>query len=106
MTINHSDECNLINKSEDKSNLKNEGDNTIKNDKIRFINACNRVMDTSNIYDRKLFKELFINIYNTNDYKFPLNNDLLSNIINKWKNSSIRFTKNYIIWNMTDYENR
>ena len=63
-------------------------------------------MDTLNIYDRKLFKSQFINIYNTNEYKFPLNNHFLSNIISRWKSNTIRFTKKLIFWNMTDYENR
>ena len=62
-------------------------------------------MDTSNIYDRNIFKNEFLKIYNMNKYNFPINNNLLSNIITRWKNSSVRFTKNCIIWNMTDYQN-
>ena len=46
-------------------------------------------MDTLNIYDRKLFKSQFINIYNTNEYNFPLNNNFLSNIISRRKSNSI-----------------
>ena len=86
-----------------KEKIKKE--NIIK-DKENFIIKCNQIMDTSNIYDRNIFKQEFLKIYNMNKYNFPINNNLLSNIITRWKNSSVRFTKNCIIWNMTDYQNR
>ena len=102
LSFNHSDECNALNIIDNKNNKENYETNSIKYDKNKFIKAYHHIMDTSNIYDRKLFKSQFINIYNTNEYKFPLNNNFLWNIIN----NSIRFTKNCILLNMTDYENR
>ncbi len=56
-------------------------------------------MDNSTIYDRRLYKEEFKNIYNKGIYKFPINDNLFSNIITKWKKNSDRFTKRYIIKN-------
>ena len=63
-------------------------------------------MNKSNIYDRTLFKNKYKEIYNENKYKFPLNNNMLSNIIKKWKNKSNRFTKFCIFKNQNGYENR
>ena len=63
-------------------------------------------MNSSNIYDRRLFKEEFKKIYNNNKYEFPLTNDLLSNIIGKWKNMSDRFKKTSVIFNPYYYQNR
>ena len=45
-------------------------------------------MEQSTIYDRRLYKEEFKKLYNNNKYNFPLNNNLLSNIITKWKNTT------------------
>ena len=65
-------------------------------------------MNKSNIYDRNLFKKAFKVLYNDKkiDYDFPLNDNFLSNIISKWKNNSIRFTKSVAIKEIKDYENR
>ena len=62
-------------------------------DKEEFIKKCENVMNKSTIYDRKLFKEAFKNIYNDkeNKYNFPINNNILSNIIIRWENNSYRF---------------
>ena len=38
-------------------------------------------MNTSNIYDRKIYKEHFKNIYNEKKFNFPLNNNILNSII-------------------------
>ena len=64
-------------------------------------------MNKSNIYDRNLFKKSFKDLYNDKniDY-FPLNDNFLSNIISKWKNNSIRFTKSVALKEIKDYENR
>ena len=68
-------------------------------DKEEFIKKCENVMNKSTIYDRKLFKEAFKNIYNDkeNKYNFPINNNFLSNIITRWKNNSYRFKKESVI---------
>ena len=63
-------------------------------------------MEQSTIYDRRLYKEEFKKIYNNNKFNFSLNNNLLSNIITKQKNSSNRFNKYSILEKMKDYENR
>ena len=74
--------------------------------KEQFINLCNEVMDTSTIYDRRLYKEEFKKIYNKGIYKFPINDNFLSNIITKWKKTSDRFTKRCIFKNNYDYDNK
>lgn len=50
-------------------------------------------MNASNIYDRKLYKEEFKKLYNDKEYDFPINDNLLSNIITKWKIYSNKFKK-------------
>ena len=63
-------------------------------------------MKQSTIYDRRLYKEEFKKLYNNKKYNFPLNNNLLSNIITKWKNTTNRFNKYSILENTKDKENR
>ena len=65
-------------------------------------------MNNSSIYDRRLFKETFKKIYNdkNNNFNFPINNNFLSNIITKWKNKSIKFKKECVLYDTTDRENR
>ena len=41
-------------------------------------------MNASTIYDRTLYKDKFKEIYNSEKYNFPLNDNIFSNIINKW----------------------
>ena len=53
-------------------------------------------MNNLTIYDRRMFKEEFQNIYNKNKYNFQMNDNLLSNLINNWRKTSNRFTKLYI----------
>ena len=62
-------------------------------------------MNSSTIYDRKLFKDEMKQIYNNHTYQFPLDNYLLSNIITKWKNNSVNFTKFACLKNQFDYNN-
>ena len=75
-------------------------------DKEKFIEECHRIMNSSDIYDRRLFKEEFMKIYNNSKYNFPITNNLLSNIISKWKNISNRFNKTSVLFNPYDYQNR
>ena len=78
----HSDICKeLPNHKIFKENITDQN-----NDKNNFINLCYDVMNSSTIYDRKLFKEEMKKIYNNHSYTFPLDNNLISNIISKWKN--------------------
>ena len=62
-------------------------------------------MNASTIYDRTLYKDKFKEIYNSEKYNFPLNDNILSNIINKWKNESNKFNKSTIFNNKFDYKN-
>ena len=63
-------------------------------------------MNNSNIYDRKLFKNKFKNIYNENKFNFPIDNNMLSNILNKWKNFSTKMNKFISLVETKDYKCR
>ena len=63
-------------------------------------------MNSSNIYNLNLFKERFKDILNQNRFAFGINNNLLSNIITKWKYTSDKFNKCTVLKNMFDYDNR
>ena len=80
----------------------------INEDKLDFIAKSENIMNSSTIYDRHLFKESFKKLYNDPNikYNFPLDNNFLSNIITKWKNSSYRFKKECILYDTKDYDNR
>ena len=75
-------------------------------DKDNFIQKCEEIMNCSSIFDRNLFKNKFKEIYNSDKYSFPLSNNILSNIITKWRNTSVRFTKANVLLNQYDYKNR
>ena len=101
----HSVECEEINGKSKiilKDNLK------INEDKLDFIAKCVNNMNSSTIYDRHLFKEAFKKLCNDPNikYNFPLDNNFLSNIITKWKNTSYRFKKECISYDTKDYDNR
>ena len=55
------------------------------NDKENFIEKCKEVMNASTIYDRTLYKDKFKEIYNSEKYNFPLNDNIFSNIIGKMR---------------------
>ena len=42
-------------------------------------------MNASTIYDRTLYKDKFKEIYNSEKYNFPLNDNIFSNIIGKMR---------------------
>ena len=63
-------------------------------------------MNSSEIFDRKLYKEEFKKLYNSRKFKFGIDNNVLSNIITKWKNKSNRFKKISAPENPKDYKNR
>ena len=102
---NHSLECDIL---EDKFKPIMKSESKKFEDKKDYIYKCETVMNNSSIYDRHLFKETFKEIYNDkkNNYNFPLNDNFLSNIITKWKNNSIKFKKESILYNIKDNENR
>ena len=76
--------------------------------KEKFVQMCEDVMNSSNIYDRNLFKDEFKKIYNNpeNNFNFPINNTYLGNIISNWKNKSYKFTKASVLYNKYDYNQR
>ena len=65
---NHSEDC--IEMDYKKSILEIKKKVEKEEDKEKFINLCNDLMDNSNIYDRRLFKEEFKKIYNNNKFIF------------------------------------
>ena len=102
---NHSAECDLL----------EGGSKNIKileakkyEDKKLFISKCEDLMNSSTIYDRRLYKESFKDIYNdkNNKFNFPLNNNFLSNIITKWKQNSYKYKKESALYEIKDKENR
>ena len=62
-------------------------------------------MNSSSIFDRNLFKNQFKVIYNSYRYNFHISNNLLSNIITKCRNNSMRFDKVNVLINQCDYKN-
>ena len=79
----HSEECLEFYYLQSIKNMKEKVEK--EEGKEKFITLCEELMDKSTIYDRRLYKEEFKNIYNKNKFNFPLNDNLLSNIISKWK---------------------
>ena len=63
-------------------------------------------MNSSELFDRNLYKEEFKKIYNSRNFNFAIDNNFLSNIITKWKNKSNRFKKTSVLENTKDYKNR
>ena len=100
MKEGHSEECDSlfikIEKDEIKETLTKEN----------FISECESVMNSSDIYDRNIFKTKFLELYNNKKYNFPISNNILSNIITKWKNNSNKFNKATIWDNQFDYQKR
>lgn len=76
----------------------------MSNEKEEFLNEC--IMNSSSIYDRRLFNEEFKKIYNDHKFNFLLKNNYLSNNISKWKQNGNRFKKTTVLNNATDYQNR
>ena len=81
LTKDHSDICKELSKHK----ISEKENKDLNNEKNNFINLRNDVMNSSTIYDRKLFKDEMKNIYNNHSYHFPLDNNFLSNIITKKK---------------------
>ena len=92
----------------DKAKIKSKENLKVNEDKLAFISKCENIMYSSTIFDRQLFKESFKKLYNNENvkYNFPIDNNFLSNIINKWKNNTYRFKKEIILYDTKDYENR
>ena len=65
--------------------------------KNQITDETKNIMEQSTIYDRNLYKEEFKKLYNNKKYNFSINNNLLSNIITKRKNTTNRFNKYSIL---------
>ena len=63
-------------------------------------------MNSSEIFDRNLYKDEFKKLYNSQKFNFSIDNKFLLNIIAKWKWKSNRFNKSRALDNPKDYKNR
>ena len=73
----HSDESKNINIINEKNNKKA---NFQFMEKENFYEECEKIINISNFFNRKLYKEAFKKIYNDKECNFPINNTLLNNI--------------------------
>ena len=83
----HSKECNnlfIINKKIETNLIGDYND---------FINKCFSFLDSTEYYNRKEFSNKLLQIYNENKYNFKLKENTIKNILGRWKNISLRFTK-------------
>ena len=85
----HSDEC--INFQNNKLN-KNHNEKIIEDYK-NFKDKVFEYLSSIEIYDRKICKEKIQELYNSKAYNFELKKSTIINLINKFKDSSIKFTK-------------
>lgn len=83
-----------------------KNDFKILKDKEKFLYLWGEIMNNFNIYDRKLFKNKFKDLFNENKFNFPIDNNVLSNIINKWKNKCTRMNKFTALVEINDYKGR
>lgn len=58
-----------------------------------FINKCMNYLDSTEYYNKKEITTKLQEIYNENKYNFKLKENAIKNIIGRWKNNSLRFTK-------------
>ena len=83
----HSKECIELNKKNYINHI-----NVIGNYN-EFINNCINYLDSTEEYNKKELIMKLLEIYNNNKYNFKLKENVLKNIIGKWKSFSLRFTK-------------
>ena len=58
-----------------------------------YISKCFTYLDSTEIYNKSEFTMKLQNIYNENNYKFALKENTIKNIIGRWKQNSLKFTK-------------
>ena len=82
----HSEECNnlIIKKKDAPKIIKDYND---------YISKCFTYLDSTEIYNKSEFTMKLQNIYNENNYKFALKENTIKNIIGRWKQNSLKFTK-------------
>ena len=57
----------------------------ISNDKQKFIEDYENIMNTSEIFDRNLYKEEFKKLYNSQKFNFSIDNNFLSAVVKFFK---------------------
>ena len=70
-----------------------------------YINRCFKYLDSTEEYNKKEFTIKLQNIYNENKYNFLLKENTIKNIIGRWKNNSLKFTKYNAIENRYNKKN-
>ena len=103
--IDHSDECKNLFKINIDSDIY-EKSHKLFTDKQKFIEDCEKIMNSSEIFDRNLYKDEFKKLYNSQKLNFGIDNNFISNIITKWKLKTNRFKKISVLDNPKDYNNR
>ena len=83
----HTKECLEIQEIEIKTNVNLIGSYN------EFINKCMNYLDSTEYYNKKELTTKLQDIYNENKYNFKLKENTIKNIIGRWKNNSLRFTK-------------
>ena len=89
------------------NSLKNKNiseDNIIKNYED-YIEVCYEYLNKTTFYSKKEYKIKLLELYNEKKYNFKLNSSTIDNIINKWKNTNIKFTKYAALENPYNSEN-
>ena len=82
----HSEECNnIITRKKDAPK--------IISDYNDYITKCFTYLDSTENYNKREFTMELQNIYNENKYKFALKENTIKNIIGRWKQNSLKFTK-------------
>ena len=70
-----------------------------------YLNKCFKYLDSTEEYNKKEYTIKLQNIFNENKYDFQLKSNTIKNIIGRWKNSSLRFTKYNAIENRYNKNN-
>jgi hypothetical protein len=82
----HSEECNnIITRKKDAPK--------IISDYNDYLTKCFTYLDSTENYNKREFTMELQNIYNENKYKFALKENTIKNIIGRWKQNSLKFTK-------------
>ena len=58
-----------------------------------FISKCLNFLNSTETYNKREFTMKLQNIYNENNYNFRLKENTIKNIIGRWKQNSLKFTK-------------
>ena len=95
----HSHDCNDL-----RTNIYKNESNLIGNYND-YINKCFKYLDSTEDYNKNEYKIKLQNIFNENKYNFQLKPNTIKNIIGRWKQNSLRFTKYNAIENKFNKDN-